>query len=306
MKYDFSICKFCEAPGAVPKYRLRGDIRVYHCGSCGGHYIDYLDGLTIGDEAGVPTRTSVERDEGDFLYIERKLQSNRERFESQVKLVFKYLGSSNVRLLDVGAGGGLFLALLKEQGVKAYGIEPNPTRVRYARERLGLGLSQHLIEEKYWQESYRSFFDAVTLWDVIEHLDFPTRMLQHVSALLKQNGLLFLDTPARDGFYYRAGELSYSITGGLCPLFLNTMYSAAAFAHKQIFSTQHLRQLLARYGFEVVELRKIHELSFPYTFYLERLLGHRGLARMLGPFVGLVFNVCRIRNKLLVVARKCH
>lgn len=66
----------------------------------------------IRDGAESPTSTFVETDGGDFQYIERNLQSNRERFESQVKLVLKYLSSSDLRLPDVGAGAGFFLAYL--------------------------------------------------------------------------------------------------------------------------------------------------------------------------------------------------
>tara|TARA_R110002110_G_C13141848_1_gene689835 strand:- start:146 stop:400 length:255 start_codon:yes stop_codon:yes gene_type:complete len=82
------------------------------------------------------------------------------------------------------------------------------------------------------------------------------------------------------------------------------MYSAHKFGHKQIFSTAEMERLLSQSGFEVVEMRKFHELSFPYSFYLKKMFRSDGLVKILLPLVHVFFIMLPVRNKMLVVARK--
>lgn len=299
--YDFSICKFCETRGADPRYRIHDGINIFCCPSCGGHYIDYLDDIrtNLGNAAFTPAEFS----QRDFEYIDSQLQGNMDRFREKVDLLLSFYPHGDLHILDVGAGGGLFIHLLRELGVSGYGIEPNPLRAWFARKKYGLDLSSQLIDDAYWQEGFSHFFDAVTLWDVIEHVNFPRETLVSVKNLLKNDGLLLLDTPARDAFYYRVGGLSYRLTRGKCPSFLDVLYSRDAFSHKQIFSSEQLSGLLEQCGFEVITLKKVHELSFPHAFYLKRLLHSDRIAAFLGPCARVFFKVARIHNKIVVVAR---
>jgi hypothetical protein len=82
------------------------------------------------------------------------------------------------------------------------------------------------------------------------------------------------------------------------------MYSSHLFGHKQIFSTGEMRQLFEEAGLQVIDLHKFHELSFPYDFYLRKLLKSEALVRLLLPFVRLFFRIFKIQNKMLVVGRK--
>jgi 2-polyprenyl-6-hydroxyphenyl methylase/3-demethylubiquinone-9 3-methyltransferase len=139
---------------------------------------------------------------------------------------------------------------------------------------------------------------------VIEHVNFPHKTLLSIHKILGSGGLLYIDTPAKDSFYHRFGELTYGITRGKFPTFLNIMYSEHPFGHKQIFSTQELTTMLNNMGFEILHLEKFHELSFPYAYYLKKMLGSDYLASRLAPLVSLLFLFFRIKNKMLIVARK--
>jgi SAM-dependent methyltransferase len=207
-------------------------------------------------------------------------------------------------VLDVGCGGGLFLSLLKQRGAHVTGIEVDHRRAEYARTTYDLTIETRPVENPESQLKYRSFFDIVTLWDVIEHVNFPQETLRASHAVLKQSGFLFIDTPCRDAFYHRFGALSYAVSRGRWPGFLNIMYSGHLFGHKQIFSTGEMQDILSLCGFAIDRIEKQHELSFPYEFYLERLFGSQKCARILLPLVELLFRVVRIRNKMIVVARK--
>jgi hypothetical protein len=82
------------------------------------------------------------------------------------------------------------------------------------------------------------------------------------------------------------------------------MYSSHLFGHKQIFSTAEMKQLFESVGLQVIDLHKFHELSFPYEFYLRKLLKSQVMVKLLLPFVRLFFKIFKIQNKMLVVGRK--
>jgi hypothetical protein len=82
------------------------------------------------------------------------------------------------------------------------------------------------------------------------------------------------------------------------------MYSAHRFGHKQIFSTTEMKDLFEKANLEVIELRKFHELSFPYSFYLKKLIGSDLIVKLFLPIVNIMLLVFPIKNKMLVVGRK--
>ena len=288
-----------DPPGqARLRYRLR-NANVYV--SPGGfHFIDYLDPVSeISPEIDASQLT-----ESEASYIETQLQANRQRFAYQVKVLSEHLPLRGAKVLDIGCGGGLFLSLLGQEGAEVRGIELSDSRAQYATTRHGLTVYKHPIESDFWQGSFRDYFDAVTLWDVIEHVNYPSQTLQCAVNVLKPGGLLLIDTPSRDSFYHQVGELTYRLSGGRFPTFLNAMYSSHRFGHKQIFSTREMKELFASCGLEIVRLEKFHELSFPYDFYLRKLLRSEVLVRASLPTVRAFFWLFKIRNKMLVIGRK--
>lgn len=280
------------------KYRLR-HANVYVSAE-GFHFIDYLDPVED-----IPAEIDASRlTDEEAAYIETQLHANRNKFHNQAGILARYLPLQNARILDIGCGGGLFLSLLRQQGARVTGIELSDSRAQYATTKHDLEIYKQPIENDFWQDGYPGHFDAATLWDVIEHVNYPFQTLQAAVHVLKRGGLLLIDTPARDSFYHRFGELTYRLTGGRFPTFLNAMYSSHLFGHKQIFSTAEMRRLFEAAGLEVLELRTFHELSFPYDFYLRKLFKSKRMVHLLLPLVHVFFRIVRIRNKMLVIGRK--
>ena len=266
----------------------------------GFHFIDYLDPVSeISPEIDASKLTKEES-----AYIETQLQANLEKFKNQTVIVRKYISLNNAKVLDIGCGGGLFLSMLKGEGAEVIGIELSDSRAQYAKTKHALELYKHPIESEFWQKSYANHFDAVTLWDVIEHVNYPFQTLQCAANVLKAGGLLLIDTPCRDSFYHQFGELTYRLSGGRFPTFLNAMYSSHLFGHKQIFSTTEMKKLFESVGLEVIELHKFHELSFPYDFYLRKLFKSESIVKILTPAAKAFFRLFKIRNKMLVIGRK--
>lgn len=266
----------------------------------GFHFIDYLDPVS----AIPPEIDPSQLTDQESSYIETQLQANKQKFNHQADTLRTYLPLQNAKVLDIGCGGGLFLSILRGQGAKVTGIELSDSRAQYARIKHLLEIYKHPIESEFWQMGYADHFDAVTLWDVIEHVNYPVQTLQCAVHVLKKDGLLLIDTPCRDSFYHQMGAFTYRLSGGRYPTFLNAMYSSHLFGHKQIFSTGEMRKLLESLGLQVVDLHKFHELSFPYEFYLKKFFKSEALVRLLVPTMRIFFKIFKIQNKMLAIGRK--
>lgn len=295
---DIDSLKKQPASSARLTYKLR-NANVYVSPE-GFHFIDYLD--PVEDIPAAIDASQLTNQEAS--YIETQLQANLNKFKNQADTLAKHLPLLHAKVLDIGCGGGLFLSLLKQRGADVIGLELSDSRAQYAKTKHGLVIDKHPIESDHWQRGYANHFEAVTLWDVIEHVNYPQQTLRSAVNVLKPGGLLLIDTPCRDSFYHRVGELTYKLTRGRFPTFLNAMYSSHLFGHKQIFSTREMRRLFETVGLQVIDLHKFHELSFPYEFYLKKLLKSPILVNLLLPFVQVFFKLFKIQNKMLVIGRK--
>jgi SAM-dependent methyltransferase len=91
------------------------------------------------------------------------------------------------RLLDFGCGYGDFLAVCAALGFTAVGVDraaAKRTHGSYAR-----------VHESLDQAAPVGPFHAITLFEVLEHLDQPLDMLERLRELLVRGGVLVLETP---------------------------------------------------------------------------------------------------------------
>jgi len=94
------------------------------------------------------------------------------------------------RLLDVGCHIGLFVEIAQAAGWDAWGVEPSNWAAERARRR-GLQVIDGALDDA---DLLRESFDAVTMWDVIEHLNDPLGALRHCRELLKPGGIVAVCT----------------------------------------------------------------------------------------------------------------
>jgi len=279
------------------KYRLR-DVVVYQ--SPAGHCFTDLrdDADDIGPEVDETALTP-----GMVRYIRDWLSSNRQRVGAHVALAAQHVALEGARVLDVGCGSGLFLAELEQRGAVVEGAELIDSNVLYARRNHGLTVHKRPLSSPFWNERHGAY-DLVTLWDVVEHLDFPARNLREAAALLKPGGYLLLDTPCRDGVFHRIGELTYTLSHGRYPTLLDLMYGSGAFGHKQILAMHELRELLEQAGLEVISLEPLHDLAMPIESYLFKILGNMQASKLLAAPVRTLMQSAKPWNKARAVARK--
>ncbi len=294
-------CKLCNSPNSEISYKLRY-ANVIVCKKCEFHYINYLDPEPTND----PLQTGNTPSDELSDYLANQLQFNKDRFSNHVKITQTFMPEGqDLNILDIGCGGGLYLSLIQSNRIHCYGIEPDLGRLHYARMQTGIQeIYPNPIESDFWQANFKEYFDIITLWDVIEHVNYPLQIFQNAFSLLKPGGKLILDTPNRNGFFHVIGKWTYKLSLGYFPGFLNLMYNQKPYGHKQIFSLNDFKRICQITQLSIISAKSFHELSFPVNFYLEK----KGYTKYLNWIVHLMlkWNLLKIiiKNKQLLIFSK--
>lgn len=96
------------------------------------------------------------------------------------------------QILDVGCGAGSRTALLARAGLAVMGLEPYAAAAEQARERYGLSIHEGDLQH---HDLPPGTFDAVTMFDVLEHLESPAEDLIAARQLLRPGGHLLVKVP---------------------------------------------------------------------------------------------------------------
>lgn len=100
------------------------------------------------------------------------------------------------KILDVGCGLGLALAVYRERGWIPFGVEPSPVASRYAREVLGLTVHQgELVDARFPSAS----MDVIQFRHTLEHMPSPSVELNETHRILRPPGLLVVMVPNAAG-----------------------------------------------------------------------------------------------------------
>ncbi len=120
---------------------------------------------------------------------ERLSKSQISRINRELKKIEPYRRKNT--FLEIGPGRGWFARSAKSSGWETWVVEVN-TSAAVALRSLGLDKVIHSPIEEASLPS--GFFDAARFWDVIEHLESPSRALSVIYAALRPGGVLRLST----------------------------------------------------------------------------------------------------------------
>jgi SAM-dependent methyltransferase len=114
-------------------------------------------------------------------------------------------------LLDLGCSSGSFLAFMRSESWKLYGIEMSAEGARTAESR---SEAQVFVGDILNAPFPRESFDVITCFDVLEHLYEPRRVMARVGEWLKPGGIFYVLVPNVDsaegrvfGSYWHGLEL---------------------------------------------------------------------------------------------------
>lgn len=146
------------------------------------------------------------------------------------RLTRELRGADRTRVLDFGCGYGGFLAMCSLYGFEAYGVDRSSAKRdnnRYSK-----------VFAEIEQVEPMAPFHALTLFEVLEHLDDPHGLVQRLSELLAPGGVLVMETPDCSGVH---GIETLDDYRKIHPL-----------EHINGFTAETLTRFAARLGFEPV------------------------------------------------------
>ena len=129
-------------------------------------------------------------------------------FLSKVQLdwICKYITPKNLKMLDIGCGGGILSEGLAHLGAHVTGLDVEEHALKTARahaEQSNLSINYVCEPVESFVESYHEGpFDAITCLEMLEHVEDPQRVIHSAVALLKPGGFLFLSTVNRTAKAY--------------------------------------------------------------------------------------------------------
>lgn len=267
---------------------------IFRCTSCGlyslafaGSYVDFIRSYYN------KKFFTGSQDRAGYLDYEGDSQTEVKNMKSYVEGIKRFRKSG--KLLDIGCATGLFMLEAQKAGFDVYGIDVSSYAISIARRRFPDRVKCASVERAKFK---KTSFDVITLFDVIEHLGNPRRVLSRIAALLKPNGLLVINTGDTD-------SLLAKLQGSYWHFFIPPQ-------HFFYFSKNNLTRLLTEVGLRVESVdRKGKWVTIRYLFHLARqiqqdVIAKWGFALVRGNRLGKIPIYLNLFDNITVYAFKSY
>jgi len=156
------------------------------------------------------------------------------------------------RVLEIGCAHGGSVALAKWAGFEAMGLEMSPWVVDFAQKIFDIPMLLGPLED---QNIEIESFNAILLYDVLEHLPDPLATMSYAASLLKEDGVFIIQTPN----YLEDKTYSEMLTTQ--DKFLDQLKPSE---HVYLFNHSSVSKLFKQIGFEFI---KFEQQLFDYDMY---------------------------------------
>ena len=210
--------------------------------------------------------------------------------ERCLKHIEKFTGKERGALLDVGTGDSSLPYVAKKMGWSVSACEPNSYLCGWAKNNLDIDTTQgDIFQQNYESESK----DLICLFDVIEHVTEPSKVLAECNRIMKPEGILAVNIPDISSWLAR-------LLGRRYPFWLSV--------HLTYYTKETIRNTLEKAGFEVISVSP-HWQSLSLGYLVQRMEAYSKLLSRLGKiFVKLTFTKnLQIRywlGQTMIIAKK--
>ncbi len=177
---------------------------------------------------------------------EVSLKSVRDVNFSVLTQILKQLKPRGGALLDVGCAHGWFLDKTKDF-FRSSGVEPDESIFNATKAR-GLEVAHGYFPQALLPDSK---FDIIAFNDVLEHIPNVDDALMACKEHLNPDGLLLVNLPNSNGFFYRLSKLLARV--GICGFFDRMWQKGMPSPHVHYFNQKNLTELLGNHQFKVVQ-----------------------------------------------------
>ncbi len=174
-------CLLCSKVNNIHYLKKVDGIQIYVCSSC---QLGFLDKVGLAKQSRISKDTQYSL--GEYRQEESKLKK---RFILLSEIILRYKDKG--KLLDVGAGFGLFASIFAEKRFNITAIEP-VNQLYYLRK----------FKKKVYRNTFDIFFqknknkyDLILLIDIIEHLKNPVNSIVRLKNSLDKKGIIVIQTP---------------------------------------------------------------------------------------------------------------
>lgn len=171
--------------------------------------------------------------------------------QRKVQLLKDVSGKSAGRLLDIGAGTGMFCKTMQQAGWMVTGIEPDAQTRKWANAHRQIELldadSFFLLKQPQ---------DVITMWHVLEHVHLLHPYMAQMAKLLEDTGKLIIAVPnytSFDATHYGKDWAAYDVP-----------------RHLYHFSPAAMEKLLSRHGFRLASCKPMWFDSFYVSMLTEK------------------------------------
>lgn len=211
-------------------------------------------------------------------------------FKNRLNKISRYTKLTKGKILDVGCATGVFLKIAEDKGWDPYGVEVSKYATDFAKRKFHLKVFCGELKNAEYKNNY---FDVVTGFDLIEHVEDPKRLVIEVKRILKPNGYIALQTTMTDSLLFLTADFVYKLTFGKISKLAQIAYPVH---HSNHFSRYTLTKLLEDNGFKIIAKENVE------MFYEETSLPKIFLPLL--KFFGLLSKLIGKTIELFIIAQK--
>ena len=281
-RIHYTHCPVCNSSAinpllAVKDYSVTGEsFMIWECNDCTLRFTQ-----DVPDEASIApyyqSQDYISHSNTDKGVLNKLYQRVRRlTLQQKAKLLIQQTKDKG-RLLDVGAGIGAFLSVMKAKGWEVTGIEPDEGARNIATQLFKLTLNEPSALYSLPENSC----DAITLWHVLEHVHQLHDYIEHLKKLLAVNGKIFIAVPnytSADATAYKNYWAAYDVP-----------------RHLYHFTPTAIEKLAAVHGLAVKAKKPMWFDSFYISLLSSKYRG--GKSWLAAGWNGLRSNITALRNK---------